>query len=183
MRSRSFSAALPALLLSLSVSFAPRAQAQDRLRTMPGYEQYARVARDIPGSVKMGALAVTWAPDGKSFDYMLDGKRWRYDVATKRASEASGSGAAANGARGRGVERGRQAAFTLTADSSRKAFYRDRNLYISDASGANEVALTTDGSEAKRIKYGTASWVYGEELRQTTAMWWNPSSPLAYMSR
>ena len=43
------------------------------------------------------------------------------------------------------------------------------------------MALTTDGSEKDRIKYGTASWVYGEELRQTTAMWWSPDSTrLAY---
>ena len=27
-----------------------------------------------------------------------------------------------------------------------------------------------------RIKYGTASWVYGEELDQITAMWWSPDS-------
>ncbi len=37
-------------------------------------------------------------------------------------------------------------------------------------------AITTDGSEKDRIKYGTASWVYGEELAQTTAMWWSPDS-------
>ena len=27
-----------------------------------------------------------------------------------------------------------------------------------------------------RIKYGSASWVYGEELGQNTAMWWSPDS-------
>ncbi len=43
------------------------------------------------------------------------------------------------------------------------------------------MAVTTDGSEKDRIKYGTASWVYGEELSQTTAMWWSPdSSRIAY---
>ena len=41
--------------------------------------------------------------------------------------------------------------------------------------------LTTDGDEKTRIKYGAASWVYGEELGQTTAMWWSPDgSKLAY---
>ena len=40
--------------------------------------------------------------------------------------------------------------------------------------------ITEDGGEG-RIKYGTASWVYGEELDQTTAMWWSPdSSKLAF---
>ena len=26
------------------------------------------------------------------------------------------------------------------------------------------------------MKYGTGSWVYGEELSQTTAIWWSPDS-------
>jgi dipeptidyl-peptidase 4 len=42
--------------------------AQDRLRGMPGYEQHARVAPQIAGSVVAGALAVTWALDGRSFE-------------------------------------------------------------------------------------------------------------------
>ena len=32
---------------------------------------------------------------------------------------------------------------------------------------ATRSPVTTDGSEKERIKYGTASWVYGEELGQT----------------
>ena len=64
---------------------------------------------------------------------------------------------------------------------SYKAVYHDRNLWLTDASGGAETAITTDGSDKARIKYGTASWVYGEELSQTTAMWWSPdSSRIAY---
>ena len=41
--------------------------------------------------------------------------------------------------------------------------------------------MTTDGSAKTRIKYGTASWVYGEELEQSTAFWWSPDGKkLAY---
>jgi dipeptidyl-peptidase-4 len=36
--------------------------------------------------------------------------------------------------------------------------------------------VTTDGSTASRVKYGTASWVYGEEFDQRSAMWWSPDS-------
>ena len=64
----------------------------------------------------------------------------------------------------------------MSPDKKLKAFYRDRNLWLSDADGKNEFAVTTDGNEKARIKYGTASWVYGEELNQTTAMWWSPDS-------
>jgi dipeptidyl-peptidase-4 len=76
------------------------------------------------------------------------------------------------------VERGRQAASTTSSDGKLKAYYKDRNLYLSNADGTGEVQITTDGSEKDRIKYGTASWVYGEELDQTTAMWWSPDSKM-----
>ena len=160
--------------------------AQDRLKTMPGYERYERLRMEAGRSYTPGQLAVTWAPDGKSFEYLQVGtgtpKRFRYDVATKRATEIPAAAATGGrGGRGGGPERGRQVASALSPDSTRKAFYRDRNLYVSDTSGRNEFAITTDGSEEKRIKYGTASWVYGEELRQTTAMWWNPAgTQIAY---
>ncbi|HTE47411.1 MAG TPA: DPP IV N-terminal domain-containing protein, partial [Gemmatimonadaceae bacterium] len=50
-----------------------------------------------------------------------------------------------------------------------------------DSTGAGAVQITTDGSTQSRIKYGTASWVYGEELSQRTAMWWSPDGKkLAY---
>lgn len=49
-------------------------------------------------------------------------------------------------------------------------------MWLSDEDGSNELQLTTDGSTEKRIKYGTASWVYGEELGQRTGVWWSPSS-------
>jgi dipeptidyl-peptidase-4 len=74
------------------------------------------------------------------------------------------------------LERGRQATTAASPDGAWKAVYRDRNLYLADAKGENEVAITTDGNEKDRVKYGTASWVYGEELSQTSAIWWSPDS-------
>jgi len=159
------------------------AGAQDRLKTMPGYEKYAKMAREIPTAVKSGALSVTWK-DGKTFEYVRDGKLYRYDVAAKFATEIGGAPTAAlagRGGRGGGLERGRQAGSADSPDKKLKAFYRARNLWLSDADGGNEAQITTDGSEKDRIKYGTASWVYGEELSQTSAMWWSPdSTKIAY---
>ena len=155
-------------------------QAQDRLRTYPGYEQYARMQPLIAGSVKLAPQQVTWADDGRSFTYAYDGKRWRYDVATRQASESTDT-AARQTMRPGGPERGRQYTEALSPDSTKKAFYRDRNLWLSAADGSGEVAVTTEGSEQARTKYGSASWVYGEELDQNTAMWWSPDgSKLAY---
>ena len=162
------------------------ARAQDRLKSMPGYEQYTRMAPKLAGAIKSGAINAVWADDGKSFDYMKDGKHWRFDVATKAATEATGAmpmpgGAGRRPGGGAGVARGRQATEAWSKDSAMKAVYKDRNLYIANRDGTGEKQLTTDGSAEKRIKYGTASWVYGEELGQVTAMWWSPDgSRLAY---
>ncbi len=168
--------------VTLSLCLSPLT-AQDRLKTMPGYAQYQKMRGEIPGSVKLGALQVRWLDGGKAFEYQRDGKRFRYDIATQQAAEATSASAggpqASDGrsSRGRqGVERGRQLALVPSPDGKLKAFHRDRNLWVSEASGANEFAITTDGNEKQRIKYGIASWVYGEELNQTTAMWWSPDS-------
>jgi dipeptidyl-peptidase-4 len=172
-----------ALALAAAVGLAATLAAQDRLKSMPGYDQYQKMSKEMQGAVKPGTLSVTWK-DAKSFEYVKDGKLYRFDVGTRAATEVGPApeSAAPGGRGGRGgmpmVERGRQAASTTSPDGKLKAFYRDRNLWTSNADGSAEVQLTTDGSEKDRIKYGTASWVYGEELDQTTAMWWSPDSTM-----
>ena len=158
--------------------------AQDRLKHMPGYQQYQRVAGQLSGAVRGGDLSVTWSADSRAFEYQREGKRYRYDLATRQATEIgegtsdpNPAGRGGRGGRG-GPERGRQFASADSPDGTLRAVYKeaDRNLYLVDAATGTETPLTTDGSKEKRIKYGTASWVYGEELNQRTAMWWSPDS-------
>jgi len=159
--------------------------AQDRLKGMPGHDRALRMTTEAPAAITGAVLSVTWATDGTAFDYQKDARRYRYDIGTRHETEAvSASDTDARpsrGARGRTSagsvpERGRQFEATLSPDGALKAFCRDRNLWLSAADGSNERAITTDGSAASRVKYGTASWVYGEELSQRTAMWWSPDS-------
>ena len=159
------------------------AHAQDRLKAMPGFEQFQKMSREIPGSVKLGSLAVQWTDDGSSFEYAWDGKRYRYDVASRQTTAIgdAAQGAFPGGGRGRGggqgaPARGRQFESTDSPDKTLKAFHKDRNLWLSAADGSNAQAITSDGSDKDRVKYATASWVYGEELSQRTAMWWSPDS-------
>jgi dipeptidyl-peptidase-4 len=177
------------LTLAAGLLHAPTG-AQDRLKGMPGYQQYQKMIAAVADEpvIRSGAINAVWSADGDSFEYTFDGRRLRFDVTAKSATDlgpapaaASGTGRSGRGGRGgRGgqpaIERGRQAVTAESPDGKLKAFYRDRNLWLSDASGDNERAITHDGSEKDRIKYGTASWVYGEELGQRTAMWWSPDS-------
>lgn len=180
------------LLLALAV-LAGAAGAQDRLKTYPGYEQYAKMLKELQGGqpgggARMGMMGmgggIRWAEDGKSFTFPKDGKTWTYDLAAKKATEFTGQAPQPGGFAGRpggGPERGRQFTEAVSPDKKWKALYKDRNLWLGDGEGKNAVALTTEGNEKGRIKYASASWVYGEELRQTTAMWWSPdSSKIAY---
>jgi dipeptidyl-peptidase-4 len=163
----------PALLLMAALPL----RAQDRLKSMPGYDRYTLMAPKLAGAIKSGQVNAQWADDGKSFDFTRDGKRVRFDVATRQVADAPAGTNGAGDSRRFGVARTE----AWTADSSKKALYRDRNLFIVNKDGSGEKQLTTDGSEKDRIKYGTASWVYGEELGQVTAMWWSPDgSKLAY---
>ena len=152
--------------------------AQDRLKLMPGYEAAQRMAREAPAAITGAVPAVTWIDEGRAFEYQRDGKRFRYDVARKSASEIVDSPAEPGG-RGRGAsaggpDRGRQFESASSPDGSLKAYYKDRNVWLSQTDDSGARAVTTDGSVATRIKYGTASWVYGEELSQRTAIWWSP---------
>ena len=168
-------------VFSLSLLFPAFAAAQNRLKTYPGYEQYQKMSKEIQGAVKLGTIQqTTWKDGGKALEYTKDGKIWRYDLKSKKTTEV---GPAQPPAKPEGMgrpagmpERGRQFSEAVSPDKKLKAFYRGRNLWLSDADGKNEFAVTTEGNEKARTKYGSASWVYGEELNQNSAMWWSPDS-------
>jgi len=150
--------------------------AQDKLKRMPGYEQYREIAPKIRGSVKSGRMYVTWSADGKTFEYVKDGKLFRYDVKRAKTTEIGDAPKRERRRWGNRPARGRQYASAESPNKELKAFTKDRNLYISDADGNNTISVTTNGNDDNQIKYGIATWVYGEELGQNTAMWWSPDS-------
>lgn len=149
--------------------------AQDKLKKMPGYDQYQKISPQIRTSVKSGALTVKWSDDGSSFEYEQDKKLYRYSVKTKKLTEL-GEAHAADRRMSPRPARGRQYDFANSQDGKWKAYTKDRNMYLSAVDGSNAVSITTDGNEENQLKYGIATWVYGEELRQNTAMWWSPDS-------
>lgn len=145
---------------------------------MPGYERYREMRSKIPGSVTRGSLRVEWIEGGAAFTYDKGGQTLRYDLDKRKAGpysppKADGAGRTPardpNASRPRPA-RGRQFTSALSPDGSMKALYKERNLWLSDADGQNAIAVTTDGSAEKRTKYGSGTWVYGEELGQNEAM-------------
>jgi dipeptidyl-peptidase 4 len=159
-------------IVSVSTTFA-----QDKLKKMPGYERYTEVSPKIRGSVKMTPRSYTWNEDGSAFEYNQDAKRLQYSVKTGKTIEVEDVIQSSGGRRfGNRPQRGRQYTSADSPDGKLKAYTQDRNMYISNPDGSNEIAITTDGNEETQKKYGIATWVYGEELGQNTAMWWSPDS-------
>lgn len=182
---------LAPLLFAVVAGISP----QDRLATMPGYAHYDRMRREIGSSVVRGTLQVQWAEDSKTFTYTLDSKKYRYDIAARKAVEIEGRSFEIRPAAfessfnfstfrlfdsfgpriAQQPERGRQFGQVRSPDSKWTAIFKDRNVWLRPASG-DEIQVTTEGSVEKRIKFGQASWVYGEELGVRNAMWWSPDS-------
>ena len=145
--------------------------AQDRLKTYPGYDRFTDDEQGDAGRVQDGRSAGDlegWRkglriPSGRK-DLALRHRLEEDDRSRGGPPRRPRAGSAGSGQRGGGPERGRQFTEAVSPDKKLKAFYRDRNLWLSDADGKNELAVTTEGNEKGRIKYGSASWVYGEEL-------------------
>ena len=76
--------------------------------------------------------------------------------------------------------RAQQRSVATSPDGKWKAVYSDFTISLeAAASDTEKIRVTKDGID--RLRFGTGCWVYGEELKQSDAMWWSPdSSKLAY---
>ena len=119
------------------------ALAQDRLKLMPGYERYARLAPQIATALggnaggqifggRGGGGGVTWAADSKSVEYVANGRRMKFDLDAKRSTETSAIATQQGGGRGRGggvPARGRQFEFAIAPAGN----HRPRGLEKSES--------------------------------------------------
>jgi dipeptidyl-peptidase-4 len=158
---------------------------------MPGYDNWGVMAPQIPRSVKMGSINADWSEDSAWFDYTLDGRRWRYDLATRSTSEAPPRDptaeplrpAAAPSPGGLVLARGRgRDADVASPDGQMRAFSRDHNIWIENVSGGAPKQVSTDGAAAARIRNGVGSYLYLEEFNVSSPVWWSPNGrKLAWM--
>ena len=173
-----FSQALPTLALSLATALLVAISATAQRR--------APQSASGPGV----ASRVAWQKDGKTVSFSNVGKRYELDLSTltrkdiaadaarqpagaaRRRGRTSNSGANMGKYVGR-PSRGRQYTRVDSPNGKWQAHYENWNVVLKNGDG-DEVAVTTKGNAD--VHYGTASWVYGEELNQTKSMWWTPDS-------
>lgn len=162
--------------------FGEEAHCQEKFETMPRYDRYQKLRNQIYSSIEGGEPAIEWDEDSSGFTFERGSQAIRFDIATmSEAPYNKPKTAKPKSVSPKRPERGRQFETALSPDGKLKAVTRAGNISITNLSGASEVKVTTEGGPANRIKFGIASWVYGEELGVKEAMWWSPdSSKLAF---
>jgi dipeptidyl-peptidase-4 len=171
-----------------SVAASSLAQTYTPLKDIPGSNLMRRMQSAMGGIGDGGDIAsANWDVEGNRLWVSGiagegGGKNgWHtLDLATGAVAPADGEPPATaqasrtqRGDGGRRPPRGRQFTTAESPNGAWTATSEGGNLYLKPREG-ERVAVTTDGNDD--IKYGQASWVYGEELDQTTAMWWSPDS-------
>lgn len=177
------------LSLALGALVAASALGQDRLRTWRVSERQAKDNREQTGLIQDLTVETRWvAADKLAYK---KGDQWRVlslpkgteEVAKEEPKEPPTVTSRSNANRGRRQPaRGGQFTESFSEDGKVRAFYKDSNLWL-QSGGGEPRPVTTDGSVAGRIKYGQASWVYGEELDQRDAMGVNPGGTKAWYYR
>lgn len=149
------------------------------LRELPGYARFNEVLRQR-GRIATGGRAqkVQWSADFTKLSFVgTDGKKV-VDLATGKfvddaefvAFKPEPVQARRRGSR---VPRAEQRPIEPSNNGKWDAVYKDFNVtLIPKDKSTPEVAVTTEGNV--KVRYGTGCWVYGEELSQSTAMWWSP---------
>lgn len=178
MNFRSSKTSTPLFFAALFLMSVISSSAQDKIKNMPGYDQYQKMASQYFSAVPRLSSHIEWSADGKTVTYVDNDTAHTFDVKQKKVIKSEDYKPAPRIPYNRGNRpaRGRQYASAMSPDNSLKAFTKDRNMYISNPDDSNVIAITNDGNEENQVKYGIATWVYGEELGQNTAMWWSPDS-------
>ena len=170
--------ALVALVAALSgaahAQWAPRAD-------LPGADAVARLGD--PGGRAGRVSDVRWDAAARRAWFQHAG-RWKWvsfdGGAVREGGEPPEAPAARREYRAPRGGRAKQATEVPSPDGAWTAVFRDRNVALEPRGRAGEpVAVTTEGAGMRW--FGSADWVYGEELDQGSAMWWSPDSArLAY---
>ena len=166
------------LLIIATAALTPWLAAQDRFETLPGYERFEQVQRETAALRQVGlATSITWADDGGSVSYQADDTWHRVDLDTLMIAHdvhAPESSTSEQNPNRNAPGRGRQRDAEPSPDGVWTARCVDWNVVLVHNETGATIQVTTQGTRKNR--FGMASWVYGEELRQTEAMWWSPDS-------
>lgn len=170
-----------ALFLSFALLAGVTGVAQQRLPNYPGVREGQAARQALASSVSL-ARTSGWWQDNFTFIHPVGNDTFAFDARTgQRTALTARPTRPAVGGGGRQPGRGRQFTTLASPDGSARADYKDGNLSLTE--NGRTTALSQDGDEARGIKYGSASWVYGEELAQNEAFGFSPNSRYVWFYR
>lgn len=146
------------------------------ITALPGYEEFeevSRISRTLGSEGRVSSIA--WSGDGSAVEYTAGGAHFSFDLQQRvlKQVEQRSLKPDSSAQRSRWL-RGRQRDQEPSPCGSWVAKCVDWNVHIEPVDGGEPITVTADGT--RKHRYGKASWVYGEELRQNSAMWWSPCS-------
>ena len=151
------------------------AVAFDRFDDLPGAAQVQRLQSALRAIGKEGRVSeLQWQPDALLF---RRGREWR-----RIGLDGSGEGAIedppARPSREISADppagRARQRTRATSPDGAWRAEHVDGGVRLVKLDDGAVTPVIGPSAEAPGVVYGTADWVYGEELDQDEAMWWSP---------
>ena len=130
---------------------------------------------------------VKWSDDGKSVTFVNKGKDFKFNILSKKLEELGESTYKAPDRwaryRNRGTtvkmgsrevarpKRGYQFMTEISHDEEWFAVCKDYNVWLENDKTGEKIQVTTEGHF--KMRYGTADWVYGEELGVRNGMWFS----------
>ncbi len=167
-----------------------------QMSDLPGWDLVQKASEDMSAIKVVRPANLVWDESSLYFDVRDPQSRgtthYQLDLSSGQVTTVDGDTVPQQDAgstdrrrqRQPGVQRARQRTWVQSADGKWKASYKDFNMQLQalDDEGqpvGDPLPLTSEGTEKHR--FGTACWVYGEELDQNDAMWFSPdSSKLAF---
>lgn len=158
------------------VAMAPAA-GRDRFRDLPNADRVTALQRVLLGAGAAARVSeITWMPDGVVFRRAGDWFRVPLQGGEAVACDAPSreDPPAPAGPVDPPAGRARQKTRATSPDGAWRAEHRKGGVHLVEVSTGVSSPVKVPEPDAPGVVYGTADWVYGEELDQNDAMWWSP---------
>ena len=155
----------------------PWGNAGGKFKDLPNAEKVEELAAILPEIGRGGKIReLTWTPFTLTFHR---GDNWyTVELATSvitSSSKPEGDAPAPDKSKWPNYlspGRAKQRTQATSPDGTFKAIHRDGGVYLENIQTKTQKPVM-EMNAGENIRYGTADWVYGEELDQSDAMWWS----------